>query len=85
MSSTPATQDITIRRAKPSDAEVCGRICYEAFTRLNRHHNFPPDFPSPEMAVGVLSRVFSNPRCFSVVAEQGNTILGSNCMDERSR
>jgi GNAT superfamily N-acetyltransferase len=84
MSSVPATQNITIRRAQPSDAEVCGRICYEAFTRLNQHHNFPPDFPSPDVAVGVLSSVFSNPRCFCVVAEQGDRILGSNCMDERS-
>jgi predicted N-acetyltransferase YhbS len=84
MSSAPATQNITIRRAKPSDAEICGRICYEAFTKLNQHHNFPPDFPSPEVAMGVLSSLFSNPRFFCVVAEQGNKILGSNCMDERS-
>ena len=85
MSSAPATQDLTIRRAQPSDAEVCGRICYDAFTKLNQHHNFPPDFPSPEVAVGVLSHMFSNPRCFCVVAERGGRILGSNCMDERSQ
>jgi len=84
MSSAPATQNITIRRAQPSDAEICGRICYEAFTRLNQHHNFPPDFPSPEAAVGVLSSMFSNPHSFCVVAEQDEKILGSNCMDERS-
>jgi len=84
MSSATATQKITIRRAEPSDAEVCGRICYEAFTTLNRHHNFPPDFPSVEVAVGVLSSVFANPRAFCVVAEQDGKIVGSNCMDERS-
>jgi predicted N-acetyltransferase YhbS len=84
MSSAPATQNITIRRAQPSDAEICGRICYEAFTKLNQHHNFPPDFPSPDVAVGVLSSMFSNPQFFCVVAEQGGKIRGSNCMDERS-
>lgn len=84
MSSAAATQNITIRRALPSDAEACGRICYEAFTRLNQHHNFPPDFPSPEVAIGVLSHMFSSPRSFCVVAEQGGKLLGSNCMDERS-
>ena len=84
MSSTPATPKITIRRAQPSDAEVCGRICYEAFTTLNQRHNFPPDFPSPEVAIGVLASIFSNPRVFCVVAEQGGKLLGSNCMDERS-
>ena len=85
MSSVPATQNLTIRRAQVSDAEICGRICYEAFTKLNQHHNFPPDFPSPEVAVGVLSSMFSNPRFYCVVAVQGGKILGSNCMDERSQ
>jgi len=84
MSSAPVPRNITIRRAQPSDAEICGRICYEAFTRLNQHHNFPPDFPSVEVAVGVLSSMFANPRAFCVVAEEGGKILGSNCMDERS-
>lgn len=84
MSTAAAHQGVTIRRAQSSDAEVCGHICYEAFTRLNQHHNFPPDFPSPEVAVGVLASMFSNPRFFCVVAEQGGKMLGSNCMDERS-
>ena len=84
MSSAPATRNITIRRAQPSDAEVCGRICYGAFTRLNQQHGFPPDFPSVEVAVHVLASMFSHPRCFCVVAERGGKILGSNCMDERS-
>ncbi len=85
MSFDSAAQNIKIRRAQPSDAEVAGRICYEAFTKLNQHHNFPPDFPSPQVAAGVLSRIFANPRFFCVVAEQGGQILGSNCMDERSQ
>ena len=73
-----------IRRAQPADAEVCGSICYEAFTTLNKKFNFPPDFPSPEVAQGVLSSMFGNPGFFCVVAEQGGRLLGSNCMDERS-
>ena len=72
-----------IRRAQPADAEVCGRICYEAFTKLNNEFNFPPDFPSPEVAQGVLASMFGNPGFFCVVAEQDGRILGSNCMDER--
>ena len=67
-----------------TDAEVCGRICYEAFTTLNKKFNFPPDFPSPEVAQGVLSSMFGNPGFFCVVAEENGRILGSNCMDERS-
>ena len=79
---TTATPTV-IRRAQPGDAEACGRICYEAFTTLNKAFNFPPDFPNPETAQGVLSHMFANPGFFCVVAEQGGTILGSNCMDER--
>lgn len=73
-----------VRRAQPADAEVCGSICYEAFTTLNKKFNFPPDFPSPEVAQRVLSSMFGNPGFFCVVAEEDGTILGSNCMDERS-
>ena len=50
----------TIRRAQSADAEVCGSICYEAFTTLNKKFNFPPDFPSQEVAQGVLSSMFGN-------------------------
>jgi len=84
VSAGPTAESITIRRATESDAEVCGRICYEAFTTLNKHHNFPPDFPSPEVAQKVLLHVFANPGFFCVVAEQGGgKVVGSNCMDER--
>ena len=74
----------TIRRAQPEDAEACGRKCYEAFSAVGKEFNFPPDFPSPEAAQGVLSSMFGNPGFFCVVAEQDGGILGSNCMDERS-
>ena len=73
----------TVRRAAPQDAEACGRICHQAFTAISSHHNFPPDFPSPEVAVGLFSIMFSHPGFFCVVAEEHRTIVGSNCMDER--
>jgi predicted N-acetyltransferase YhbS len=73
-----------VRRATPADAEVCGRICFEAFATLADRHNFPRDFPAPEIPTSVLSRMFSHPAFFCVVAERGGTILGSNCLDERS-
>ena len=41
-------QLVAIRRATPADAEVCGRIGFDAFTTLANKHNFPPDFPAPE-------------------------------------
>jgi hypothetical protein len=45
----------TLRRAKPDDAEAAGRICYAAFSKINSEHNFPPEFPNAETAIGSLS------------------------------
>lgn len=75
---------IAIRRATPSDAEACGRICFEAFGALADRHNFARDFPTPEVATQVLSMMFSHPSFFCVVAEQDKKIIGSNCLDERT-
>ncbi|MBV9386545.1 MAG: GNAT family N-acetyltransferase [Chroococcidiopsidaceae cyanobacterium CP_BM_ER_R8_30] len=75
---------VKVRRAVPEDAEICGRICYEAFTTLNHQHQFPPDFPSVEVAIGLLHMLFSHPQFYCVVAEIDGQIVGSNCMDERS-
>jgi GNAT superfamily N-acetyltransferase len=75
---------IAVRKARPEDAPVCGRICYEAFTKISNDHAFPPDFPSAEVATGVLSMMFGHPGFYCVVAESGGQILGSNCLDERS-
>jgi L-amino acid N-acyltransferase YncA len=84
---SPQTQpqpEVTIRPATPADASVCGRICFEAFSTLSTKHGFAPDFPGPEMAIGVLSAMFAHPHFYCVVAESGGRILGSNCLDERS-
>ena len=75
---------VTVCRARPEDAPVSGRICYDAFTKISTEHGFPPDFPSVEVAAGVLSMMFSHPGFYCVVAESGGQILGSNCLDERS-
>ena len=59
-------------------------ICYRAFSTINGEHNFPPDLPQPEIAIGVLSSMFSHPGFYCVVAELDGQIVGSNCLDERS-
>jgi len=75
---------VNIRRAQPEDALATGKICYEAFHKINSDHGFPPDLPSVEHAVDVMSTMFGHPGFFCVVAEEGGRIAGSNCMDERS-
>src|SRR6516165_3695395 len=61
---TSENSSIVIRRASPADAETCGRICFEAFKTLADQHHFPMDFPAPEVAIGILSVIFSHPRFF---------------------
>lgn len=74
--------NIEIRSMKREDVETCGRICYEAFKSIAERHNFPPDFPSPEAAAGLLSQLLSRDDIYSVVAEADGRVVGSNFLWE---
>lgn len=76
--------DATLRPGRPEDAHTCGAICYEAFKATASQHNFPPDFPSREVAVDLLSMWLSHPGFYAVVTEADGRIVGSNFLDERS-
>jgi hypothetical protein len=81
---TKTQPEVTIRVATQDDSMACGEICYAAFSTLSAKHGYPCDFPSPEVAVGILSMLFSSAGFYCVVAESGGRIVGSNCLDERS-
>jgi GNAT superfamily N-acetyltransferase len=84
MGAQPLVQpSFSIRKSTPHDATICGQICYEAFRTINENHNFPPDIPTVEIAIGILSFMFSNPQFYCVVAEANGKLIGSNCLDER--
>ena len=76
--------DIKLRSGTPADAEICGRICYHAFKTISEAHGFAPDFPAPEVAIGVLTRMLAHPKFYSVIAEVDGRIVGSNFLDERN-
>lgn len=76
--------EVVLRPGRPEDTGACGRICYEAFEGIARHHNFPPDFPSVNEATGLIEMFLSHPNFFSVVAEVSGEVVGSNFLDERS-
>jgi GNAT superfamily N-acetyltransferase len=76
--------DIKLRPGTPADAEICGRICYHAFKTISEAHGFAPDFPAPEAAIGVLTRMLAHPKFYSVIAEVDGRIVGSNFLDERN-
>ena len=73
-----------VREAEPRDAEAAGRICYEAFKEIAERHGFPPDFPSVEAGIGLLTHLIGRPGFYGVVAEIDGAVVGSNFMDERS-
>jgi predicted N-acetyltransferase YhbS len=77
--------NIKLRSGTPADAKICGTICYEAFKSISEAHGFAPDFPAPEIAIDLLTRMLANPKFYSVVAEIDGRVVGSNFMDERNR
>ena len=74
----------TIRRAKAADAAQCGAILYTAFQRLADEHRFARDFPSVEVATGLVSMLLATPGFYGIVAEENGRIVGSNFADHRS-
>jgi len=75
---------ISLRSIEPADVPEAGRICHDAFKAIAGQHNFPPDFPEPDVAINLLSRLTANRGFYGVVAEQDGRIVGSNFVDERS-
>jgi predicted N-acetyltransferase YhbS len=74
--------NLMLRTGKPEDAEACGKICFDAFTAIANQHNFPPDFPSPEIVIDLLSSILPRSDVFSIVAEVDGKVVGSNFLWE---
>lgn len=74
---------LTLRRARPRDADTLGDICYRAFKTIAEAHAFPPDFPSPEAATGVVAGLIGHEGFFDIVGEIDGRLVGSNFLDER--
>ncbi len=74
---------VTLRRGTIENAGACGVIAFEAFKAISSRHNFPWDFPTPDVAVGLMKILLAHPDFYSVVAEEDGAIVGSNFVDER--
>jgi len=68
---------VTTRPMLSEDAAQCGRIAFEAHQAVSAAHNFPPEQPSEEFAVGMIDFKLKYPNAYGVVAERDGTILGS--------
>ncbi len=76
--------DLELRPGLPEDAAACGEICYRAFATIAARHGYPGDFPSSEAATALAASMLSHPGFYSVVAESGGRVVGSNFLDERT-
>ena len=76
--------NITLRQGRLEDAQRGGVICYEAFKAIAEQHGFAPDFPSAEVASGLMSSLLPRPDIYSVVAEMDGSVVGSNFLWENA-
>ena len=75
---------ITLRPTRAPDAAELGHILYGAFATLADRHNFPRDFPSPEIGAEVMSVLIGHPGFYGIAAEEDGRLVGSNFLDFRS-
>src|SRR5690348_6037353 len=73
-----------LRPTRTPDAVKLGGILYRAFATLADRHNFPPDFPSPEIGAEVVALLIGHPGFYGVAAEEDGRLAGSNFIDFRS-
>jgi predicted N-acetyltransferase YhbS len=72
-----------LRAATSTDAAVAARICYDAFEAIAQQHGFAPDFPTPEVATGLMQELVSRPDVHALIAEMNGRVAGSNFLWER--
>src|SRR4029078_766198 len=74
---------MNLRKPPPRDVPELARILLDAFGGIARQHNFPPDFPDPARAAGLLQFFIAHPKAAGFLAEDNGRILCSNFLDRR--
>ncbi|MDQ6667835.1 MAG: GNAT family N-acetyltransferase [Thermoproteota archaeon] len=68
---------LIIRPVEQTDAEICGKIGYEAHKTISSAHGYPSEQPSEEFGIGLIRRLLGNPNSWGVLAERKGKTLGS--------
>ena len=76
--------NVVLREPTGDDIAQLGRIVFDAFGAIAEQHRFPPDFPTPEMAAGLIGGLLEHSDFYGIVAELDGRVVGSNFLDERS-
>ncbi|TJX07304.1 MAG: GNAT family N-acetyltransferase [Mesorhizobium sp.] len=73
---------LLLRTASPEDTVAAGSICHAAFKIIAERHGFPPDFPDPDAAIGLVGQLIPRADIYAVVAEINGRVAGSNFLWE---
>jgi GNAT superfamily N-acetyltransferase len=68
---------LVIRLIREADAEMCGKIGFQAHKAISSAHGYPSEQPSIEFAVGMIKTLLANPNSWGALAERDSQILGS--------
>ena len=68
---------MSIRPINQDDAEICGKIGFEAHRTISSTHGYPSEQPSAEFAIGLIRMLLGNPNSWGTLVERDNEILGS--------
>ncbi|PQP20847.1 GNAT family N-acetyltransferase [Rhodococcus opacus] len=77
--------ELHIREASPDDAQVCGRLMFDAFETLATRHHFPIEAGTPEFADFQIQAMLNTDGIYGLVAERDGHIVGSALQDERGQ
>ena len=88
MTTTTTENGLRLRPGVIEDANMVGKIIFEAFSGIADKHGFPREFPTADIGISVATSFLSNPGFYSVVVEDmdenSSKVIGSNFLDERS-
>jgi GNAT superfamily N-acetyltransferase len=82
-STQAARPGVVVREAVADDADVCGRIFYDAFESIATRHNLPVEPGSPEFTRLATGRMLTGEGFAGVVAERVGDVIGCAFVDER--
>ena len=68
---------LIIRPIEQNDAEICGKIGYEAHKTISSAHGYPSEQPSEEFGIALIRTLLGNPNSWGVLAERQGKTLGS--------
>lgn len=80
----PVSSTIRIRPIEISDIDACGRTAFEAHRCVAEMNNFPPEHPSVQFSIGLISAKVKDPRARGWVAERGAEVIGSVFLNDFS-